>query len=136
MATKEGANAPTHLGKVASPTFVGAGPLPITDIIRSLLYPEGHLPSEARACAGDCHVVTTADFAEQILGHFAELEAAHITLLSQMAGVRGGRDILVAMLAETQAEVDTLEAEVDGLKAQARPLTHRVNGRRPSAVVQ
>ena len=125
--------APTYLGKSAN-CRVAAGPLPITDLIRTLLYPEGHRLSDAQDCAGDGHVVTTAEKAEQIMGRIAELEVDHMTLLGTLSGVRGGRDLALALLEETQAEVARLEDEIRLLNRKSRPIMNRMADQQRRAV--
>jgi len=114
MAKKNGA--PSTLGNAPTPDSI----LPITQTIQKLLSPEGQL------AASDVPVVTTAANALEIIDRVAELERSYLARLGELAGVRGGRNLLIDMLTEAQNEIVDLDHEVEMLKASRTPLTNRV----------
>ena len=68
------------------------------------------------------------------MGRVAELEAAHMAVLGTLSGVRGGRDLALALLEEAQAEVARLEDEIRLLNRKSRPIMNRMADQQRQAV--
>jgi hypothetical protein len=63
----------------------------------------------------------------EILALVRELEEAHIKLLGDLVGVRGGRDLLADLLKEAQKENEQLQTALLMSKSTARPLMNRIS---------